>query len=148
MRLFDYNTFTSTTDIRKFWDLQSVKHGTFGVLCSEDVPANIDFFDFIVTNTDQCSDGTGTHWVAFDCRTRPIVFFDSFGFSAKHYYPLLPFHAVSYNTHAVQDIHSTVCGQFATFFCIVHSNNDYIFNYIGRTSPVYNSELMLEVFTT
>ena len=146
MTLFQYNTFTSTDDILAFWNRQRVKRATFNVVCAETLPTSIQMYDFVVTNTDRCSKGTGTHWVAFDCRSTPVLFFDSFGFPAKHYFPLLPFHAITYNNHAIQDIHSTVCGQFATFFCIVQSNNLNIYNYVQRTSPVHNSHLMLQLF--
>ena len=70
-----------------------------------------------IINTD-VSTGPGEHWVAiyFDA-TKGTEFFDSYGMPPRAYDIALP-QLTRYNTHLLQSLDGTVCGQYCIHFLI------------------------------
>ena len=94
-----------------------------GVFSSDTLPTDLQHYPCgLIANTDASTE-KGSHWVAFYFPNRDEgEFFDSYGFPPAFYrttfQTFLDSHSKTwtYNSHAIQGLNSSTCGQFSLYF--------------------------------
>lgn len=71
---------------------------------------------FYICNLDKKT-GQGTHWTAFYCHNKYIVYFDSFGLAPpRNIINFCNKTMITYSTDEIQDINSNACGYYCIAF--------------------------------
>ena len=86
-----------------------------GVFPRDLIPNNFTKYPACFVCNNDCSDSNGTHWLAiYYANPNYCEFYDSFAFNPTFYgFDIAP---TIQNTHSLQSLHSSVCGQFCIHF--------------------------------
>ena len=130
-----------------------------GVFPSNKVPKKIEVSHFVVLNTDP-SGSIGQHWYAIYRHDKYVIeCFDSLGIDeAKKKFLTDTFSShrlkeLLFNTSRVQDLSTTMCGEFVLYFLFQRMHNqdleyDTLLNEIFSYNPVVNEQKVKQFFDT
>ena len=122
-----------------------------GVYSLNQIPSTFTNFPCAyVANTDP-STLPGRHWVAFyHLSPSHLEFFDSYGFEPDDYhFPLSPhITEIDYNSHPIQSLNSSDCGQYCIFYVYQRSHSVPMSEIIKSLSMSSNPDRFVRTFST
>jgi len=120
-----------------------------GAFAFDELPINLSYPSSFIINT-KPRINEGEHWLAlFYDKNKVCYFFDSYGFSPNYHrltnYIRTTSAKFNYNKNVLQEMGSTVCGEYCIMFLYYISRNDLYSFYKKFSNKVKNNDLNVKL---